>query len=235
MMTKSLLLASLIPAAVFGASNDWKDGQFEAGPMYGCASTAFDTGKGNNLYGGYVAAGYYFGNHLFQLEVAGLTSDRTHGGLSTSGFVPQGYLAYRTNWQDVQEYPVWFRYAYGVNFGPGDRIRLEAGPILGFKIFSLRTNYDADLTPPGGPTQYSGNRTERSGGVTFDYGVGAVLKCRITDHWSLKTGYRYVRSTSADFKTEVKELNTATAYAYLPYKYDEHGTHFISAGVEYRF
>ena len=148
------------------------------------------------------------------------------------GFVSNGCTASidRRKW-----YPVWFRYSYGVIFGPGNRIRWEGGPILGLRIFSMSTNYNLTVSDPAQPTKVYTHQHERDGSVVFDYGLGASLKIKLADHRSLSSGYRYVRSTGADFKSEVRPLGTATTYTYFPYKYAEHGTHFFSVGVEYRF
>jgi opacity protein-like surface antigen len=225
---------------VFAQSSESKGGQFEVNALYGHT----DSKMGDlNSYGGTVAGGFYSGNHLVQLETGAMISeDLGFRGMTDSYTDPAKSTRslYRTfGDSEVQDIPVWFNYRYGMSFGPKDMFRFEAGPLIGFRVSTFRFKYGArivDSDPAAtSPQNFSGN-TSQSGHLVFDYGAAAMLRCRFTEQWSLNVGYRYVRSSKQDFKVRLPELDSASVSYYDPnWQFPEHGTHYASVGVEYRF
>lgn len=232
---KQILILSLgmIPFAAF-AETEWTNGQFEVNALYGRADSKLDN---INSYGGSVAGGFYFGNHLLQLEVGVLMSENL-GGFTNAAVNPANpaqNFVYLQKKSELQDIPVWVNYRYGVSFGPRDMFRIEAGPTIGARVRTLRNEYDLVITETGQPTRFVNGEDGQSGALVFDYGAGATLRCRFTQNWSLTAGYRYIRSLSADFESRVRELDSATSYVYYPSSSPSHGTHYASVGVEYRF
>lgn len=211
----------------------WKDGQFEVSALYGKAPKL---GDGLDFYGASVAGGYYFGNHLLQLECGALLSESAGNG-TISGVNPANpaqSFTMRITDMEIQRIPVWLNYRYGRNFGADGRFRLEAGPVLGASVETLRSEYDLTVTEGTTVSRYR-DRSEQSGGLAFEYGVAAAARARLGDHWSLVAGYRWVRSTEVEFRHHTKELDTSTLWVYQNARIEAHSTHYVSLGAEYRF
>ena len=233
---KTIILTALALSPLgLAAATELENGQFEINALYGRTDSKLDD---TNFYGASAAGGYYFGNHLLQLEVGVLLSENlgshTELGATNPANSAQTFDFYgkRTELQDI---PIWVNYRYGVSFGPADRIRLEAGPVLGARVRTFREKYNLTIHETGLPDRTSSGASEQSGKVVFDYGLAAAMRVRLTDSWSIHAGYRYLRSTSASFESRVRQLDSGNTYVYYPVRLPEHGTHYASFGVEYLF
>jgi hypothetical protein len=244
--TTLVLALAFAPLAAFAESADLKSAQFEVNALYGRTDSRFDN---NKFYGATVAGGCSFGNHLFQLETGALVTENLGGFrqrmIESTYFDgnPGDFFATdeRIKSQEFQRIPVWVNYRYGCNLTESGSVRIEFGPTFGLSALTYERTYDSTISNVNVAANLTetetitGTRTdirERDGDVCLDYGAAVALRLRFTDHWGATLGYRYIRSTEAAFKLQSKETNAITADKV---RVADHGTHFASIGVEYRF
>lgn len=230
----ALTLVALSASAATLDTSGWQNGQFEVNALYGHTNRI---GDGLDFYGGSVAGGYYYDNaHLFQLEVGALISNSFADGfvidenpINTNQLIIADFKK-----REIQRIPAWVHYRYGVNFGPKDMFRLEAGPLLGLDILTVRTKYDLSVYEGGSGTDYT-DRNTQDGGLAFEYGGSVALRVRLAERWSLSAGYRFVRSTEVKIHSRIGELTSGDRGVTINEDLRMHNMHYASVGVEYRF
>lgn len=208
----------------------------ESGVIY---SRGSGDDSGYNATGLTVAAGWRSGNHKLQLQVSALAGENERVELIqpyTSTATSTSYLLNETNRYRLDHIPLWINYRYGLNFGPGDKGRVEFGPTIGVRVQRLYTHgHVTALNLGSGNTDVDADYRDSSGNLSFDYGVGGSLSYALTPKWRIIGGLAYIGTTGTEFEQEVKPLGTTTTYTVRRINIDAHATSYASLSLEYSF